>query len=83
MRGTLRTVPGHVKVPTCDHRKPPPRRPVERAVKFRRFRAIDVRSILEAGPGVPTVVEEGEALVVDLPDVPVRSLEDYRLEDLA
>lgn len=55
---------------------------LERAAAFRRFRAADVRSILEAGPGVPTVVEEGEALVVDLPAVPVRSLEDYRLQGL-
>lgn len=55
---------------------------VERAAAFRRFRAADVRSILEAGPGVATIVDQGEALVVDLPAVPVRSLEDYRLEGL-
>ncbi len=55
---------------------------LERAAAFRRFRAADVRSILEAGPGVPTLVDEGEALVLDLPAVPVRSLEDYRLEGL-
>jgi hypothetical protein len=55
---------------------------IERAGAFRRFRAADVRSILEAGPGVPTLVDEGEALVVDLPSVPVRSLEDYRLDGL-
>ena len=55
---------------------------LERAAAFRRFRAADVRSILEAGPGVADVVDEGEALVVDLPAVPVRSLEDYRLEGL-
>jgi transposase len=53
---------------------------VERAAQFRRFRAADVRSILEAGPGVASVVAEGEALVLDLPAVPVRSLEDYRFE---
>lgn len=55
---------------------------LERATQFRRFRASDVRSILEAGPGVPNVVGEGEALVLDLPAVPVRSLEDYRREGL-
>ena len=55
---------------------------VERAAQFRRFRATDVRSILEAGPGVATVVDEGEALVLDLPAVPVRSLEDYRVQGL-
>ena len=41
-----------------------------------------MRSILEAGTGVPTMVDEGEALVLDLPAVPVRSLEDYRFEGL-
>ncbi len=41
-----------------------------------------MRSILEAGPGVVTIVDQGEALVLDLPAVPVRSLEDYRLEGL-
>jgi transposase len=55
---------------------------LERATQFRRFRASDLRSILEAGRGVPTVVGEGEALVLDLPAVPVRSLEDYRQEGL-
>jgi hypothetical protein len=53
---------------------------LERATQFRRFRASDLRSILEAGPGVATVVNEGEALMLDLPAVPVRSLEDYRFE---
>ena len=56
---------------------------LERAASFRRFKAADVRSILEAGPGVPTVAAEGDALVVDLPAAPVRSLDVYRLEALA
>ena len=55
---------------------------LERAVAFRRFKAADVRSILEAGDGVPTVVEEGNDLAIDLPQVPVRSLDAYRLEAL-
>lgn len=55
---------------------------LERAVTFRRFKAADVRSILEAGPGVPTVVDAGEDLGLDLPEVPVRSLDTYRLEAL-
>lgn len=55
---------------------------LERAVAFRRFKAADVRSILEAGAGVPTVVGEGEALTIDLPAVPVRSLDAYRIEAL-
>ena len=53
-----------------------------RAVQFRRFRAADVRSILEAGTGVATIVDEGQALVLDLPAVPTRSLDDYRLQGL-
>ncbi len=52
----------------------------ERAAKFHRFLAAYVRSKLTAGPGVATVVDEGVALVLDLPVVPVRSLEDYRHE---
>jgi transposase len=55
---------------------------LERAVAFRRFKAADVRSILEAGPGVPTITAEGENLGIDLPEVPVRSLDAYRLEAL-
>jgi hypothetical protein len=55
---------------------------LERAVVFRRFRAADVRSILEAGAGVPTITAEGENLGLDLPEVTVRSLDAYRLEAL-
>ena len=55
---------------------------LERAATFRRFRATDVRAILEAGAGVPSVVTEGEGLVVDLPAAPVRALDAYRLEAL-
>lgn len=53
-----------------------------RAVEFRRFKASDVRSILEAGLGVVEVVGEGELLALDLPEVPTRSLDAYRLEVL-
>lgn len=55
---------------------------LERAVPFRRFKAADVRSILEARAGVPTVVGQGEALALDLPAVPVRPLDAYRIEAL-
>jgi transposase len=55
---------------------------LERATTFRRFKAADVRSILEAGPGVPTIAAEGENLALELPQVPVRSLDAYRLETL-
>lgn len=53
-----------------------------RAVEFRRFKASDVRSILEAGLGVVEVVGEGDLLALDLPEVPTRSLDAYRLEVL-
>ncbi|MDQ4072378.1 MAG: IS21 family transposase [Actinomycetota bacterium] len=56
---------------------------LERAVAFRRFRAGDVKAILEAGQGVPGIGHEGEPLVVDLPVAPVRPLADYALEALA
>lgn len=48
-----------------------------RAVSFGRFRAADVRSILAAGKGAPRPSVAGEALVVDLPKVPVRRLAEY------
>jgi hypothetical protein len=56
---------------------------LERALRFRRFKAADVRSILEAGSGVPTVVAEGMALGLELPAVPVRDLGEYALDALA
>jgi hypothetical protein len=56
---------------------------LERAVAFGRWRAGDVRSILAAGSGVPRRTRPGEALIVDLPKVPVRALSDYTPEELA
>jgi transposase len=53
-----------------------------RAVEFRRFKAGDVRSILEAGTGVATVVSEGDHFDLGMPEVPTRSLDAYRLEAL-
>ena len=53
---------------------------LERAHAFRRFRASDVRSILEAGAGVPTITAEGDVLTGDLPKVSIRPLDAYRLE---
>jgi hypothetical protein len=52
---------------------------IERAVEFGRFRAHDVRSILAAGTGVPRPRKPGEALIVELPSVAVRSLDDYAI----
>ena len=47
---------------------------LERAVAFSRFRAADVVSILGAGHGAPRPTRSGEALIIELPSVPVRSL---------
>jgi len=48
-----------------------------RAVEFCRYKASDVRSILAAGAGLPRPARPGEALVLDLPQVPTRSLSAY------
>jgi hypothetical protein len=53
---------------------------LERALRYRRFRAADVRSILAAGPGVGHPVEPGAPLPIALPAVPVRPLAAYALE---
>jgi hypothetical protein len=54
-------------------------RTLSRATRFRRFKATDVRAILEAGRGLPTPVRPGQQLVLDLPVVPVRALSAYAL----
>jgi hypothetical protein len=48
-----------------------------RAVEFSRYKAADVRSILAAGPGAPRPQAPGQALVLELPTVPTRSLAEY------
>jgi len=50
-----------------------------RAVAFGRWRAADVRSILAAGAGTPQPTTAGDALVLELPVVPTRSLSDYAI----
>jgi hypothetical protein len=52
---------------------------LERAITFGRFRAHDVRSILEAGSGVAQLTRPGEALIVALPTVATRPLSDYAI----
>ncbi len=52
---------------------------LHRAVVFRRFRAADVRSILAAGTGTPQPRAAGDALILDLPVAPTRSLDAYRI----
>lgn len=53
---------------------------LERATRFRRFKAEDVRDILAAGPQAPNPVSAGKTLQLALPEAPVRSLEAYALE---
>ena len=52
---------------------------LRRAVAFRRFRANDVRSILAAGAGTPQPCSAGDALILDLPVAPTRSLDAYKV----
>lgn len=55
-----------------------------RAVRFGRFRADDVRSILAIGPAIVEPVAAGDDLnVVELPAAEIRSFDAYRIEDLA
>ena len=57
---------------------------LDRAVAFCRWRAADVRSILSAGAGLPgPKTDPGDALVLDLPAVPVRPLADYAIGQLS
>lgn len=58
-------------------------RALERAVRFSRFRADDVRSILAIGPAAPEPVDAGDQVVIDLPAVEQRTLDAYRIEGLA
>lgn len=51
---------------------------LHRAVAFRRFRAADVRSILAAGTATPQPRSAGDALILDLPVAPTRSLDAYK-----
>lgn len=53
---------------------------LERAVRFGRWDAAGVRSILAAGAGVQTPTAPGQALVIELPPTASRSLHDYRLD---
>jgi transposase len=53
---------------------------LERAVAFGRWRAADVRSILDAGAGTPRPRPAGDALVLELPVVPTGSLADYAID---
>jgi len=56
---------------------------LDRAVAFSRWRAADVRSILAAGPGTADPRAAGDALVLELPVVPVRPLSHYAIGGLS
>jgi len=56
---------------------------LDRAVAFCRWRPADVRSILAAGPGTADPRPAGDALILDLPLVPVRPLADYAIGALS
>lgn len=56
---------------------------LDRAVAFGRWRAADIRSILAAGPGTADPRPAGDALVLELPVVPVRPLADYAIGGLS
>jgi transposase len=57
-------------------------RALERATRFRRFKATDVRAILMAGNGLPTPVRAGRQLKLELPEVPIRPLKAYAMATL-
>ena len=52
---------------------------LQRAVQFQRWRADDVRSILATVGAAPQPRAAGQALVLTLPAVPTRSLNDYAI----
>jgi transposase len=55
---------------------------VARAVEFSRFRAADVRAIIEAGMAVHRPAAPGRAVVLDMPRAPRRELSAYATRDL-
>jgi hypothetical protein len=54
-----------------------------RSVKFKRYRATDIRSILSIGPAPQEPASPGIDVVVELPVAEIRSLDAYRIENLA
>ena len=58
-------------------------RALTRATRFGRFKAADVAAILAIGPALPEPADAGDAVVVELPAVEVRSFDAYRIGGLA
>lgn len=79
--GTAR-IPAHlaeILTLVAAHGQTPVTAALARATTFTRFTAEDLRSILAAGPQAPEITQPGQALAVDLPEVTVGSLDDYRV----
>ncbi|HEV8064425.1 MAG TPA: IS21 family transposase, partial [Acidimicrobiales bacterium] len=56
---------------------------IERAVEFNRFRAADVRSIIDAGQAAHRPVQPGSAVILGMPAVSTRSLSAYATKELS
>jgi hypothetical protein len=56
---------------------------LDRAARFGRFRAADVRSILAIGTAIIEPAQPGDNVVIALPSVEVRSFDAYAMENLA
>jgi transposase len=56
---------------------------LQRAVEFSRFRASDVKAIIEAGQAVHRPVAPGQAVILDMPKAPTRPLSAYATRDLS
>jgi transposase len=54
-----------------------------RAVEFNRFRAADIRSIIEAGQAAHRPAEPGSAVIIGMPSVSTRSLSAYSTKELS
>jgi transposase len=57
-------------------------RALARAVRFGRFHADDVASILAIGPAVPEPADPGDQVIVDLPTAEIGSFDAYRIGGL-
>jgi hypothetical protein len=69
-------IPAHGEAAVC--------KAMERAVRFGRYRADDLRAILAIGPAAPELAGPGNDLdVIALPNADVRSFDAYRIEGLA
>ena len=56
---------------------------LDRAARFGRFKAADVRSILAIGTAIVEPAQPGDNVVVALPTAEVRSFDAYAMENLA